>query len=203
MTNMIKLKTNFKNRVAEILNDLQPYFDLVKDYEQHAEWDLPRRTMIIYPGGSTQKSWYSNRKASLKKLRVDCYDDYDAMCMFLHDHNARTSTLSAKHINYVSKYISDIKQQISIERNIDMTNAEAIVGSRYPGFHLQPHVDGDDEKFRYHLILSTNKDNIFRDCENVTHTLEPGDIWELDVTKQHEVANLGNSPVSYMIIDAK
>lgn len=203
MSNMIKLKTHFKDKVVEIFNDLQPYFDLVKDYEQHAEWDLPRRTMVIYPGGSTQKSWYSNRKTSLKKLHVDEYENYDAMSIFLYDHKARTTTLSAKYLKYISNYIEDIKEEISVERNINMENTEAIVGTRYPGLHLFPHVDGDEVTFRYHLILSTNENNIFRDCENTTHFLEPGDIWELDVTKQHEVANLGNSPVSYMIIDAK
>lgn len=203
MSNMIKLKYNFLDDLQQLVEELQPYFDLVQDYEQYADFSLPRRTMCIYPGGSTQKSWYANRKAAQKKIVINEYDNYDAMSMYLLAHNVNTTTLSAKNITKTSSIIEKIKLGISQERNVDLSRAEAIVGQRYSNFILQPHVDGDDETNRYHLIISTNDGNYFKDADHVVHKLQAGEVWELDVTKEHEVGNIGNSPVRYMIIDAK
>lgn len=203
MTNMIKLKTNFADKVNLLQQELSSYFELVEDYEQYADFSFPRRTMIIYPGGSTQKSWYSNRKQSLKKQRVDEYELYDALSIYLYDHKANTTTLSAKYLTETSSVIESIKKDIEKELGCDLSTSEAIVGQRYPNFLLYPHVDGDEETNRYHLIISTNDDNYFKDCNGIVHRLTPGDIWQLDVTKEHEVGNLGNTPVRYMIIDEK
>lgn len=203
MSNMIKLKSNFKNYIDQLNKELDPYFNLVKDYEKYADFSLPRRTMVIYPGGTMQKSWYANRKVKQKKIEINEYDEYDAMSMYLLAHNVNTTTLSAKNLSTTSPIIDIIKEMISVERNVDLSRSEAIVGMRYSNFVLQPHVDGDNETLRYHIIISTCEGNYFRDSDNKVHNLQIGDIWELDVTKQHEVGNIGTTPVKYMIIDAK
>ena len=203
MSNIVKLKYNFFDKLDMLNKELTPYYDLVNDYEKYADKDLPRRTMIIYPGGTTQKSWYANRKQELKQQRIDNFELYDAMSLRLFNHQTHTTTLSAKYLKDTSTVVDYIKKSIENEVGCDLSKSEAIVGQRYKNFVLKPHIDGDNETNRYHLIISTNEGNCFKDCKGITHNLEPGEIWQLDVTKSHEVKNLGDNPVRYMIIDEK
>ena len=126
MSNMIKLKYNFLDDLELLKEELQPYFDLVDHYEKnYADWSLPRRTMAIYPGGTTQKSWYANRKVNQKKIRVNHYEDYDAMSMYLLVHNLNTTTLSAKHVKNTSSIVEKIKLAITEEKGISLARKGA------------------------------------------------------------------------------
>ena len=87
---------------------------------------------------------------------------------------------------------------------IDMLGAEVgrvLINRLMPGARVLPHSDGQNLYYsRYHVVLTTNDDVVFR-CGQEFASMKHGEAWWFDNSVEHEVINKGDTPRIHLIAD--
>lgn len=208
MSNIKLLKTNFKELLKEIKLELSPYIEAMHDYEKYLDFsEYSNRVSVVYPVGNTQKSLYANKDLDKKKPLYRQFDNYKSLRLFFPGHGTLNHTLELKSGDFPKNIVTKIKNNIFEETGCDLSNCEAAVAIKYKDYVLQPHIDGDEKISgvvnRFHLIIDSNHTNYFEDEDQNRYILNPGEIWNLDVTRMHGAGNHDTQPAMHLILDYK
>lgn len=102
------------------------------------------------------------------------------------------------HIPEANKLISDLMEKVN------GTKLGRVIITKLPsGGRITPHIDeGAYANYydRYHIIINNKPGSIFR-CGDETITMENGDIYWFDTSKEHEVINDSNEDRLTLIVD--
>jgi hypothetical protein len=208
MTNITLLNTNFKSIINDVKSELNPYIEVLYEYEQYLDFsEYSNRVSIVYPVGNTQKSLYANRILDKKKPVYRDFKNYNSLQLFFPKHKTLNHTIQLKEGKFETAIIEEIKYSIFKETGYNLTDCEAAIAIKYKDYVLLPHIDGDQSESsvtnRFHLILETTETNYFEDENGDRCFLKEGEIWNLDVAKMHGAGNHSSQRVMHLVLDFK